>query len=291
VTRLLCSVEGCAQTVSARTWCGRHYARFRRTGSTELMPQGKSSPGWGHGKPGGRYWTQDRIVRALKRYAAANPGPLPSSDHAWNDLKKGRMDLPTGGAILAIWHRMNRAWAAAGVGRDRMKFSGTRWSAKEKAFLKEHAGTWTLNRIAHALGRSYGSAKCMIGAKGFKITARANQGYWSAAVVSQHYGCSYARVCAMFNDGRLKGFRHPHRRSWQLDPADLTPEVEAMLRAAPKTHKATLAVGIPPRYRAGVPDFLAEAALTGPIVRTCELPCGMAVVVRKLWTTLEAGVV
>jgi len=233
-----CSVEDCPNVDFARGLCGKHYARWRTHGTTDPRPAGKESPGWGRGRPpGGVYWTKARILAALRRYAAENPGTLPSDDHAWSDLKKGRLDLPTAGAILAIWHRMNAAWLAAGVPRARLKFLGTPWSPKEKAYLLEHAGTLTLTRIGRDLGRSYASVKTMIGSKGMGITARANQGFLSAAQISQEYGAPYHRVCALLQSGALEGSRHPRRMTWLVDPAAITPAVEAELRRLKATHK------------------------------------------------------
>ena len=40
----ICSVEECNHPVSARGWCNKHYARWRRTGSTKLLPRKRKSP-------------------------------------------------------------------------------------------------------------------------------------------------------------------------------------------------------------------------------------------------------
>lgn len=39
----ICSVEGCDNPASGRGWCQKHYMRWRRTGSTELLPREKKS--------------------------------------------------------------------------------------------------------------------------------------------------------------------------------------------------------------------------------------------------------
>ena len=199
-----------------------------------------TSPGWGHGRPAdGVYWTKARVVRALRRYADANAGKLPASDHVWNRIKKGRLDLPTGGSILTLWRSMRRAWLAVGVDPSRVTALNARWSKADKAYLLEHAGTLTLERIGRNLGRSYGSVKTMIGSKGMGITARANNGYWSAAQLAKEYGTPYNRVQQLLEAGVIPAFRHPHRMTWQIDPADLNPSIMAELRKEKRTHKTT----------------------------------------------------
>ena len=236
-----CSVADCGKPNVARALCGMHYARWRKRGTTELPPV-TQSPGWGAGRAGEgsrRYWTKARIVSALRRYAAENPGPLTGNDHAWSAIKKGRLDLPTAGAVLAISHSFAHAWLAVGVDRSRVSLLNSRWTKAEKAYLLEHAGTMTLERIARDLNRSYASAKTMIGSKGMGITARANNGYWSAAMLAREYGCPVSRVVALLEVGAIKGFPHLHRCSWQIDPADVTPELVAELRRPRKNYKVS----------------------------------------------------
>lgn len=255
----LCSIEGCGSLSRARGWCGRHYARWKRTGSPHLA-QPTVSPGWGHGHFGeGRFWTKARALTALRKYAADNPGPVPTSDHVYNALKKGRMDLPPAQRVLEYWHTMVRAWLAAGVDRSRIKFLNTRWSKAEKEFLLDHAGVYTLERIAKALGRSYGSVKSMIGAKGMKITARANQGFMSAQQIATEFNAPYSRVCDLLTAGVIKGFRHRHRRSWQVDPVDLTPAVIAEIQRPKQTHTSTPPAAEEYRKRYGLRRQVAKA--------------------------------
>jgi hypothetical protein len=185
------------------------------------------------------YWTRPRIVHALRKYAAANPGLLPSSDNEWNRLKKGRLDLPTAGAVLSTWGSMRRAWLAIGAESSRVVALNARWSKTEKAYLLENAGTLTLTRIAKNLNRTYESVKTMIGSKGMGITARANNGYWSAAQLAKEYGCPYNRIQQLLEAGAIPAFRHPRRQSWQIDPADLSPGLIAELRKEKQTHKET----------------------------------------------------
>lgn len=230
-----CLYEGCPDPHCARGYCGRHYARLLRTGSVELREP--SAPAWKRAPLGNqRYWTKPRCLAALKQYAAENPGQLPTSDHVYNDLKKGRMDLPPAQRVLEYWHTMVRAWTAAGVERNRLKILGTRWTKAEKAFLLEHAGVATLTQIAKALGRSYGSCKTMIGSKGMGITARRNQGFLSAAELSKEYGAPYHRVCDLLKAGIIKGRRHPRRNTWLVDP-NLSAKAIAALKAVKQTHK------------------------------------------------------
>jgi hypothetical protein len=266
--------------------CSTHDARFKRNG-TVLMGPPREHPGWGKGSPGhGRWWTKRRTLAALKAYAKVRPDNCPSSDHEWSAIKKGIYELPPAQKVLEYFGTMARAWLAAGVPRDRVKMLATRWSEEEKKYLLERAGIDTLEAIARKLNRSYGSVKSMIGAKGMKITARANQGLWSANQLSHHYGCSYKRVLDALNAGTIPGHRHRQRQTWLVDPADLTPAIEAFLREPPKTHLDNVSVGIPPRDRklgTYVPAHLQRAIDAAPVIRTTVLASGKVLTVKKLW--------
>lgn len=39
VAERICSVEGCGRLAACRGWCGMHYARWRRNGTTDLLAQ------------------------------------------------------------------------------------------------------------------------------------------------------------------------------------------------------------------------------------------------------------
>lgn len=283
----------CGKLVVGSGYCSTHYARFRRNGSP-LLPKLTQNPGWGNG--GGashqRWWTKRRVLASLRTYAQLRPNDCPTSDHDWNSIKKGINELPPSYRVLEYFGTMARAWIAAGVDRKSLKMTGTRWSAAEKQYLLNHAGNHTLEAIARHLNRTYASVKSMIGAKGMKITARANQGLWSANQVSQHYGCSYKRVLDLLNAGTLVGHRHQQRQTWLIDPADITPAIEQLLREPPKTHKDHVSVGIPDRDRSSravyVPPHVVAAVLAAPVVRTATLPSGMTLTVKKLWEGIGA---
>lgn len=194
------------------------------------------SPGWGNGRPaGGRYWTKARVVAALRKYAADNRGALPVDDHEWSNLKKGRLDLPTAGRILELWHSMARAWLVVGIDKDRVPRLNTRWTNAEITFLLDHAGTLTLDEIASRLNRSYAAVRTKLGAKGYGLKARENAGFLTAAACAKEYSCSVNRIYAMLTDGTLKGtyFEKGHR--WHIDPSDAE-KVRALLVAPKKTH-------------------------------------------------------
>jgi len=91
----------------------------------------------------------------------------------------------------------------------------------------------------------------MIGSKGMGITARANNGYWSAAQLAKEYGTPYNRVQQLLEAGVIPAFRHPHRMTWQIDPADLNPSIMAELRKEkPHPQDDTLRPGrLPPALR------------------------------------------
>lgn len=178
------------------------------------------SPGWGRGKPaGGVYWTRERITEALQRYAAENKD-LPRGHHEWSEIKRGRLELPTAGAILEIWGSMAAAWLAVGVPRKRFPMTNSRWSQEELDFLQEHAGTMRLEDIARRLNRSYAAVRTRLGVKGFGLKARENAGYMSANAVAREYGVDVRYVHACVKTGLLPAERFPYGRRLMIDPAD-----------------------------------------------------------------------
>jgi len=196
-------------------------------------------PRWGHSPSGNRrYWTRERVLDALRLAAVELRGPLPCSDKAWNTVKRGRADWPPAIRILGYFGAMARAWLAAGVQRRRVSLHNVGWTAQEDAYLLEHAGLDTLKSIAVVLGRSYQSVRVRIGSKGFGITARANQGFLSAAEIAKSYGAPYHRVRGLLAAGTIKGLYDRRRNAWRVDPARLTPAIIALLTAPKRTYKS-----------------------------------------------------
>lgn len=56
----VCSVDGCENPHGSRGWCGKHYARFRRTGD----PLGVRRP-----SPEGRFWSKVDKAGPLPKWA------------------------------------------------------------------------------------------------------------------------------------------------------------------------------------------------------------------------------
>ena len=185
-----------------------------------------------------RYWTRARVLRALRAAAVELKGPLPCSDHAWNVLKRGRMDWPTSHRILEYFGSMARAWLAVDAARRRVSLHNVAWTADEDAYLLEWAGQRTLRSIAKVLGRSYQSVRVRIGSKGFGITARANQGFLSAAEIAREYQAPYHRVRGLIAAGTIKGRWDRRRNRWQVDPSNLTPEVVLLLSVPKRSYKS-----------------------------------------------------
>lgn len=206
-----------------------------RMGDTPTEP----APSW-QGSPFGnrRYWKRARVLEGLRAASIEITGPLPSSDAAYNRLKKGRLDWPPAARVLEYFHSMPRGWLAAGANARRVNLKNQDWTEKEIAFLLEHAGSMTLAAIARCLRRPLGAVRSKLGGKGLGVHARTNQGYLSAAAIAKEYHCPYHRVRDLLAAGVLKGRRDVLRNSWRVDPADIGPEIEVLLRA-PKTRSYT----------------------------------------------------
>ncbi len=185
-----------------------------------------------HGKE--RWWTRERVLSALASAMSEIEGPLPCSDAAWNRIKKGRFDWPISIRVLEYFGSMARAWLSAGAPRDRVMLTNLPWSAQEETYLLEHAGKETLREIAKKLRRSYGSVRTRLN-KNFKIAARANQGYLSAAELAKEFQCPYHRVRTALAEGVIPGTFDTVRNRWQVELTTMTPRAEAILKA-PKLH-------------------------------------------------------
>ena len=185
-----------------------------------------------HGRK--RWWTRDRVLIALAQAMDEIQGPLPCVDRNWSHMKKGRLDWPTSSKVLEYFGSMARAWLAAGAPRERVTLRNLDWLSQEDEYLLEHAGIKTLRDIARDLLRSYQSVRCRL-AKNLGITARANQGFLSAAELAREYQCPYHRVRCALRAGPIKGHFDKVRNRWQVDLKELTAEGEAILKT-PKLH-------------------------------------------------------
>lgn len=196
-------------------------------------------PHWGHSPYGNhRYWTRQRVLTALQIAAAEIECPLPCSDRRWNVIKRGRSDWPPATRVLDYFGAMARAWLAAGADRMRITLHNIGWTAEEDAYLLEHAGFDTLKSIAAALGRTYQAVRVRIGSKGFGITARANQGFLSAAEIAREYRAPYHRVRELLSAGTIRGWYDKRRNAWRVDPARLTKTIVSLLTAPKRTYKS-----------------------------------------------------
>ena len=185
-----------------------------------------------------RVWTRERVLEGLAQAARELRGPLPCGD-GYYLVKKGRLDWPPLSRVWEYFGSLAHGWLAAGASRRRVSLHNINWTKEEDAYLLDHAGIKTLADIGKHLGRSYNSVRARIGPRCLGITARANQGWLSAAEVSRHYRCSYQRVRNLLVAGTLTGHRDRTRNRWQVDLAEVTPEVEALLRAPKRTHTQT----------------------------------------------------
>lgn len=181
-----------------------------------------------------RLWTRERVLAGLVRAAAVIDGPLPCCDASYNRIKKGRLDWPTSHRVLEFFGAMARGWLAAGVPRERVCLINLDWTSEEDSYLKEHAGDKTLAEIAADLRRSCAAVRTRLN-KNLGITARGNQGFFSAAELAKEYGCPYHRVRTALLEGKIPGRFDSARNCWQVDLRSLKPEEEAILKA-PKLH-------------------------------------------------------
>lgn len=181
------------------------------------------------------FWTRDRVLAALKSAAEEIDGPLPCSDGAYYKIKSGRYDWPTCPRIYEYFGTMPRAWIAAGAAPERVTFNNQDWVDGDELHILESAGIDTLETIGKQLGRSYGSVRRRLYKMG--VTARGNQGWFSAAEVAKEYKCPYHRVREMLAAGTLKGEYDGVRNRWQVDIGKITPDIEALLTAPKRTHK------------------------------------------------------
>lgn len=181
-----------------------------------------------------RLWTRGKVLAGLVRAASEIQGQLPCGDAAYNEIKKGHLDWPTSHRVLEFFGSMARGWLAAGAPKTRISLKNIDWTPAEDAYLKEHAGNKTLEQIAAHLRRTYGGVKARLNIY-LGISARGNQGFFSAAELAKEYGCPYHRVRTALAEGKIHGKFDRCRNRWQVDLARLTPTAKAILEA-PKLH-------------------------------------------------------
>jgi len=182
-----------------------------------------------------RFWTKEKVIAGLVAAAGDIKGPLPCVDASYSRIKKGRLDWPPAKRVLDYFGAMARGWLAAGVSRKRVTFHNVPWTEEEREYLLNHAGGYTLERIARRLGRSYGAVRGQL--RIMKIQSRHNQGFWSAAEIAKEFDSPCHRVRNMLRAGRIKGRYDRVRNRWEVDPVAITPEVIILLTAPKITHK------------------------------------------------------
>lgn len=199
-----------------------------------LCPVDGSQPGWGKRPYGQRlYWTRERTIEGLRAFARSNRGRLPTADAAYNVIKKGHTEWPTGQKVLEYFRSMANAWAAAGVSKSRYNRGWNEWSEDDDAYLLEHAGEETLKLIAAHLGRTWPACKRRL----YDLKAgraRDVPGWMSAMQVAKEYNCPLARVIRLIETGKLPAFKVKGGHYWRINPIDAE-HIRELLRA-PKTH-------------------------------------------------------
>lgn len=198
-----------------------------------------------------RYWTRERVEAGLRLALKQIRGPLPCGEDRYNRLKKGRHDWPCTKRVYEFYGCLGRAWLAIGAARRRVDLSNQDWLPEEDSYLQDFAGSLTLEQIGKDLCRSYASVRARLN-RVLGITAKGNQGFWSAAELAKHYDCSLHRVCDLLRKGYIQGRYDKVRHRWQVDPAAINPSMEKMLKHPPGTHKAWVKDKGDYRIRAGI---------------------------------------
>ena len=122
-----------------------------------------------------RFWTRERVLAALRRYADAHPGPLPCSDRLWNDVKRGHQEWPRSARVYEFFDSFADAWLAAGADETRITRQKLSWDAPfrdgmtHEAYLLERAGAEPLKDIAEALGRSPDACRRQLHLRGVRL--------------------------------------------------------------------------------------------------------------------------
>jgi hypothetical protein len=161
---------------------------------------------------------------------------LPVSDTDYYRLKAGKLHWPPASRIWEFYHSLSRAWLAAGAAPGRITLRFCKWTRGEDDYLLNHAGRDTLADIADHLGRSYSATRSRLN-KEFKITARSNQGLFTAAELALEFNCPYHRVRDALVGGKIKGRFDTIRNRWQVRLDDLTPANIDLLSTPKDTHK------------------------------------------------------
>ena len=201
------------------------------------LPPVEPPHGWSKGPGyGRRYWTEERIIGALRRIHA-ELGRLPH-DREHTRLCKGRADWPTaetirrfGGNGRGCWQR---AFRKADVSVRIWAFAS--WSEEDDEFLLEKAGDLTLERIAKRLGRTPGACRRRLFDRG--VRARDSRGWYTGQLLARELNIPVTRIYGAIRSGRLRAVRPPGRPYWQIDPDSVEENREWLVRAK-QTHKST----------------------------------------------------
>lgn len=179
-----------------------------------------------HGKV--RYWTKERVTRALAMVADEIDGPLPCLDEEYSRLKKGHLEWPSTGRILEYYHSMARAWLAAGISMDRVTMHNQMWTPDEDEYLLQHAGRKTFEQMAKHLGRTRSAVKERLN-RYHNTHARHNQGFYSAAELAKEYKCSCHRIRIALREGKIKGQYNDRLHRWEIDILDVWASPQALI--------------------------------------------------------------
>jgi len=183
-----------------------------------------------------RLWTKEKVIAGLVAAAREIEGPLPCLDASYSRIKKGHLDWPVATRVLEYFGAISRGWLAAGEPMTRISLHNVPWTEDEREFLFNHAGRYTLKRIARKLSRSYGAVRGQLRIAG--VTSRQNQGFMSAAEIAKEFDSPYNRVCRMLKAGKIKGRYDRPRNRWEVDPVAITPDVVILLLRPKRTHKS-----------------------------------------------------
>jgi hypothetical protein len=137
--------------------------------------------------------------------------------------------------VLEYFGSMAGGWIAAGASAKRVRFNNIDWSPEDELYLEERAGIDTLGQIGRHLGRSAAACKRRLYMKG--ITARGNQGFFSASELAKEYDCPCHRIRCYLSAGVIPGKFDKYRNRWQVNPFKITPDIAKLLAEPKRTHK------------------------------------------------------
>ena len=196
-----------AERISGRPWQSVRSRRYRlglkhARGSRQLA----SPPGWqGYANGVYVYWTDRRVIAALRDYARAHPGELPRGTKTWDVITNGVATLPVSGRILRQFGSLGAAWRAVLPPAEyaaRVPRLWVPYTEAEDELIVRLAPTTPMREIASRLERPVSAVRAHA-KRALGIVSADERDWWSPQEVADHYGCPVARVRALVARGLI----------------------------------------------------------------------------------------